>query len=113
MTTWERAFDQLYAAQTRALDGVQLLATVGDYAVERPVILGVVTHEEMLMVDGGGTADAGGYSLQMKGSDFSSVPPPQTSVIVNGDALGFSLEISSKDRANGMYMIRVLDVAAA
>jgi hypothetical protein len=111
MTTWERAFNVLYAAQTRNL-GAEIVATIGDFAIGKPAILGVVTKDEMLMDGGGGRAEAGGYSLQMKSADFTAVPPKETAVIVNGDAAGFSLEVDSIDRANGMLTIHVIDVAA-
>lgn len=88
------------------------MATIGTYAIDKPAILGTVMMDEGLIPEGGGLAEGGGYSLQMKAEDFDGIPPKQTSVVVNGDAAGFSLEIASKDRANGMYMIRVIDYAA-
>ncbi len=108
MTSWERAFNSLHRAQTRNL-GAEVLATIGAFAVNAKAILGTVTKDQQLLGGGGGRTEAGGYTLLMLYSDFSCDPPKETSVTVNGDAAGFSLEVGPTDRANGTILLHVLD----
>lgn len=110
MNQFERAFDNLYRVQTRVL-GEAIVATVGAYAVNKPAILGSVDTE--MVVVSGGTANAGGFELQMKTSDFTTEPPDGTPVTCNGEATGKTLETSgSPQRKGGTWIIRAIDFAS-
>jgi len=107
---FERAFDALYRVQTRVL-GEAIVATVGAYAVNKPAILGSVDAD--MVVVSGGVADAGGYEVQMKTSDFSGEPPDGTQATCNGEATGKTLQTAGPvTRCGGTWRIKLIDFAS-
>ena len=106
MNLFDRAFDELYACQTRTL-GVAIKATVTGYAENKPALLSTVNDDDGAVM--GGIGQAGGYTLQMKVSDFPKAPEHDTLVTVNGDAAGERLVITSYERASGIYNLKVGD----
>ena len=108
MNSFERAFDRLYAVQTRTLK-VAILATIGSSATSKPAILGTVRDDDSV-VDGG-TGQRGGYELQMKASDFTSAPSHDAACAVNGAASGESLVLTAFDNRSSIYVLTVGDPA--
>lgn len=105
------AWDELYAAQT-AVTGINMLATITGLATSAPAIISETKLDDVLLERGGGSGEAGGYSLQMRISDFSDEPPKRTPITANGPAQGLSLQIESVNRNNGIFYIHAVDYSA-
>ena len=109
MSATTSAWAELYSAQTEAIE-LAIKATIGAYAVSKRAILSELTSDEIIVE--GGTAENGGFKLQMLDSDFSSAPPKGTVCAVNGSAAGLALEVISSTLNNGIRHLTVGDFAA-
>lgn len=114
MTPTQTAWLSLYAAN-KAVNGDQR-AAVGAVSNQGRAIISELTMDEILAA--GGTAQNGGYNVQMLAIDFSAAPEKQMPVTVLGptvdpvsSGLG-SLQVLSANNNNGIYYIQVGDFVA-
>lgn len=110
MSQFTSAFDDLYTVQTDAL-GVAIVATVTGFCTNKPAIISEDTSDNAYLE--GTTGKKGGYTLQMKQSDFSAEPTKNTQVTCNGNATGLTLQLTSIDLANAIYILTVGDIQSA
>lgn len=107
MSGFETAFSDLYAVQTAEL-GEEVVATIAGYCHDAPALLSDNTANDTF--GAGSIIQQGGYTLQMRPSDFSSKPIKGTSVTCNGSAEGEELQVLSVNVANRIYVIEVGDI---
>lgn len=104
------AFDELLDAQEEAT-GERLKASVGA-VVDKDAVIEELTFDEI--VAAGGTAENGGFKLQMRKSDFPTRPPEfdaqgvKTTVV----ARGVTLQLLSVTENNGILLIGAGDSVA-
>jgi len=102
-------FDSLHASITQSmLNGVVVEATIGD--VTGLAICSEVEDDSVIVM--GGTAEGGVYDIQMKVSDFSTVPTKGTAITCNGPANGKELAVHQVKNHGAVYMIRAVDFAS-
>ncbi len=102
------AFDELLDAQEEAL-GVRVKATVGTFAVAMDCIP-TSDNSDLFQLDGG-SGISGGYSLQMRKSDFNGVPTKGTPITISCYP-DESLELAADpNEAGGIYTLSVGDLA--
>lgn len=100
------ALEQAFDGQEEAL-GQRVTATIGEVTADALVSQ---IEADILPVPGG-TADAGGYTLQMRVSDFETAPAKFEPVQITGrtDA---NLKVVNVTETGGVYTITVGDPAA-
>lgn len=109
MALFAEAFDELWDAQTEAL-GIEIRATIAPYTTDAKAILGEVDAD--MQIISGGIADAGGYEVQIKASDFTGEPPKGTPATCNGEAAGLALETGKVSKKGAVWVIPLFDYSA-
>ncbi len=102
------AFDELLDAQEEVL-GTRVTATITGFATDQDCIP-TAGNSDLLQLDGG-SAFQGGYTLQMRMSDFSGEPTKGTPVAIScypDNALELT---SAPAQAGGIYTLSVGDLA--
>lgn len=110
MTTTQNAWLALYAANTRS-NGVQT-AEIGINPAKRAII-SKLTQDEIFAA--GGTAENGGWNLQMLAPDFANAPAKFDDVQIFGPTIPLGnqgLKVSNVDNNNGIYYIVATDFVA-
>lgn len=102
------AFDELLDAQEEAL-GVRVNATVTGYATDKDCI--PTADNSDLFQLGGGSGISGGYSVQMRKSDFNGVPTKGTPVTISCYTSESLQIVEDPNEAGGIYTLRVGDLA--
>lgn len=108
MSAITEAFDDLLDAQEEAL-GVRVKAAVGAFAVDKDCIPTDDTSD-LFQIDGG-SGISGGYSVQMRKSDFNGVPTKGTPVSISCYASESLQIVEDPNEAGGIYTLRVGDLA--
>lgn len=103
MTNIEKAWNDLYAAQTDAI-GEQLTASVNNEGCR--AIISDITLDEILAA--GGQAEAGGFTLQIPLSELGEEPAKFSPVVCRGKTLQ-ALNVNSN---NGIVYITAGDPVA-
>ncbi len=105
-TRTQTAWEATYRANTAA-NGAQT-ATIGPVNTKRAIV-SEMTADEILAV--GGTAEAGGFNIQMLASDFDSPPEKFQDVEVFGPTLAVQpgLKVVNVNTNNGVYYIQAGD----
>ncbi len=110
VTQTQTAWVSLYNANTR-VNGAQT-ATVGTNAGKRAII-SKLTQDEILAA--GGTAENGGWNLQMLATDLGALPAKFDVVQVFADTIPLdnaALKVSNVDNNNGVFYITATDFVA-
>lgn len=108
-TPTTRAWEALYRANTAA-NGAQT-AAIGPQTAKRAIV-SEMTMDEILAA--GGTAENGGYNVQMLAQDFQSVPEKQQSALAYGPTIDtFSgLQVLNVNVNNGVVYLQIGDFVA-
>jgi hypothetical protein len=103
MSTITAAFSGLYKAQGASVDA-QYEATVAGTTAR--CVASEINLDEILVP--GGTANRGGWLLQMFRSDFAEIPPKFSDVTFQGR----SLKVASVNENNGVLYVTAYDPAS-
>ncbi len=115
MTPTQNAWLALYAANARA-NGAQTATITRDGApvtTSKRAIISELTMDEVLAA--GGTAENGGYNIQMLATDFAQPPAKFDTVEIFSETIPLNngtLELDSPNLNNGIWYLKATDFVA-